>query len=63
MRRAFPSVNCPVTLSLLAGHYTQHTRGEGKAMKYAKPTLKRLGSLSELTLTSPSCDYQHDNKY
>jgi hypothetical protein len=26
-------------------------------MKYAKPTLKRLGSLAELTLTNASCDY------
>jgi hypothetical protein len=26
-------------------------------MKYTKPSLKRLGSLAELTLTSPSCDY------
>ena len=27
-------------------------------MKYAKPVLARLGSLSELTLTSPSCEFQ-----
>jgi hypothetical protein len=26
-------------------------------MKYAKPSLKRLGSLAELTLTAASCEW------
>jgi hypothetical protein len=26
-------------------------------MTYTKPSLKRLGSLAELTLTNASCDY------
>jgi hypothetical protein len=30
---------------------------EGKPMTYAKPSLKRLGSLAELTLTTASCEF------
>jgi hypothetical protein len=30
---------------------------EGVDMTYTKPSLKRLGSLAELTLTNASCDY------
>jgi len=28
-------------------------------MTYTKPSLKRLGSLAELTLTDSSCDYSN----
>jgi hypothetical protein len=53
-----PFRELPRRVVLARPHLQRAHTGEGKAMKYTKPTLKRLGSLSELTLTSPSCDYQ-----
>jgi hypothetical protein len=36
---------------------TRHTYHGGADMTYTKPSLKRLGSLAELTLSNASCDY------
>jgi hypothetical protein len=48
---------------LCSPEYTNSHTGEGKDMTYNRPTLKRLGSLAELTLTNASCDNNHDKSW